>query len=85
MLYMEKITQQKPDSKIKSLCESMIDIISGFVLYLPINFFVLPLFVDVIASQEIIGILQISAIFSCIALVRKYVLRRWFEKLRHLN
>jgi len=28
------------------------------------------------------GFLQISAIFTAIALVRKFAIRRWFEKMR---
>ena len=51
-------------------------------MYLPINFFILPLFVDVIQNQEFFGIMQISALFTCVALLRKYTIRRWFEKMR---
>ena len=42
----------------------------------------LPIFVDVIQNQEILGIMQISGLFTCIALLRKYTIRRWFEKMR---
>ena len=41
------------DSKKKSITETLIDISTGFVLFLPVNFFVLPLFVDEIAPDEI--------------------------------
>ena len=50
-------------------------------MYLPINFFVLPMFADQIANQEIIGFLQITAIFTLVAFVRKYTIRRWFSKM----
>lgn len=70
------------DSKKKSFIECMIDIIIGFLMYLPINFFILPMFADQIANQEIIGFLQITAIFTLVALVRKYTIRRWFSKMR---
>ena len=70
------------DSRKKSLLETLVDIIIGFLLFLPVNFFVLPLFVDQIASQDILGVLSISVIYMSIALVRKYVLRRVFESLR---
>ena len=70
------------DSRKKSLLETLIDIIIGFLLFLPVNFFVLPLFVDQIASQDILGVLSISVIYMSIALVRKYVLRRVFESFR---
>ena len=58
------------------------DILIGFVMYLPINFFILPMFADQIANQEIIGFLQITAIFTLVALVRKYAISRWFSKMR---
>ena len=70
------------DSKKKSFIECMTDIVIGFVMYLPINFFILPMFADQIANQEIIGFLQITAIFTLVALVRKYAIRRWFSKMR---
>ena len=41
------------DSKKKSIVESITDIVIGFLMYLPINFFVLPMFADQIANQEI--------------------------------
>jgi len=58
------------------------DILIGFVMYLPINFFILPMFADQIANQEIIGFLQITAIFTLVALVRKYAIRRWFSGMK---
>ena len=70
------------DSKKKSIVESITDIVIGFLMYLPINFFVLPMFADQITNQEIIGFLQITAIFTLVAFVRKYTIRRWFSKMR---
>jgi len=70
------------DSRKKSIIESIMDIIIGFLMYLPINFFVLPMFADQIANQEIIGFLQITAIFTMVAFVRRYTIRRWFSKMR---
>ena len=70
------------DSKKKSIVESITDIAIGFAMYLPINFFVLPMFAGEIANQEIIGFLQITAIFTLVAFVRKYTIRRWFSKMR---
>ena len=71
------------DSRKKSITETIIDIVIGFLLFLPVNFFVLPLFVDQIAEQNILGILFLSSIYTSIAVVRKYVLRRWFENMRN--
>ena len=70
------------DSKKKSIIESLVDIVVGFAMYLPINFFVLPMFAGEIANQEIIGFLQITAIFTLVAFVRKYAIRRWFSKMK---
>ena len=70
------------DSKKKSFVECLTDIVIGFVMYLPINFFILPMFANQIANQEIIGFLQITAIFTLVALVRKYAIRRWFSRMR---
>ena len=69
------------DSKKKSFVECLTDIVIGFVMYLPINFFILPMFANQIANQEIIGFLQITAIFTLVALVRKYAIRRWFSRM----
>ena len=70
------------DSKKKTIIESLTDIVIGFLMYLPINFFVLPMFAGEIANQEIIGFLQITAIFTLVAFVRKYAIRRWFSKMK---
>ena len=72
----------KNDSKKKSMVETVTDITLGFLLFLPVNFFVLPLFVEQIASQDVIGMLTISSIYTVIAIARKYSLRRWFERKR---
>ena len=70
------------DSKKKSIIESITDIVIGFVMYLPINYFVLPMFAGDIANQDLVGFLQITAIFTLVAFVRKYAIRRWFSKMR---
>ena len=76
-----KLTNSGQDSKKKSIIESITDIVIGFVMYLPINFFILPMFAGEIANQEIVGFLQITAIFTLVAFVRKYAIRRWFSKM----
>jgi len=79
---LSKTRELSSDSKKKSLVECLMDILIGFVMYLPINFFILPMFADQIANQEIIGFLQITAIFTLVALVRKYAIRRWFSGMK---
>ena len=73
------------DSKKRSLIETVIDAGIGFVLYLPINYGILPLFAEQISSYDLGGFLQLSAIFTVIALVRKYTIRRWFENLKQVK
>ena len=70
------------DSRKKSIVESITDIVIGFAMYLPINFFILPMFAGEIANQELIGFLQITAIFTLVAFVRKYTIRRWFSTMK---
>ena len=70
------------DSRKKSIVESITDIVIGFAMYLPINFFILPIFAGEIANQELIGFLQITAIFTLVAFVRKYTIRRWFSTMK---
>ncbi len=73
------------DSKKRSLIETIIDAGIGFVLYLPINYGILPVFAEQISSYDLGGFLQLSAIFTVIALVRKYTIRRWFENLKQVK
>ena len=70
------------DSRKRSAIETVIDVILGFMIFVPVNFLVLPLFVEQIAGYDIVGMLTISAIFTSISLVRKYAIRRWFENHR---
>ena len=80
---MLKNTRKSPqDSKKHSMIETAVDVVIGFVMYLPINFVILPIFAEQISTYDILGFFQLSAIFTTIALVRKYTIRRWFENLR---
>jgi hypothetical protein len=67
----------KKDSRKKSLFEAVFDVVVGFLLYLPVNFFVLPYFISGIEEYSIGTMLSISVIYTSIALVRKYTIRRW--------
>jgi len=79
---MEQIKNVATDSRKKSLVETSLDIFLGFLMFLPVNYFVLPLFVEPIASHSLLTAIQIGVIFSTISLIRKFTLRRWFEKMR---
>jgi hypothetical protein len=67
------------------MIETVTDVAIGFVMYLPINFLILPLFAEQISNYDILGFFQLSAIFTAIALVRKYTIRRWFENLKQIK
>jgi len=70
------------DSKTKSLVETSLDIFLGFLMFLPVNYFVLPLLAGPIAEYNILTAIQIGIMFSTISLIRKFTLRRWFERMR---
>tara|TARA_Y100001936_G_scaffold126879_1_gene124260 strand:- start:1789 stop:2082 length:294 start_codon:yes stop_codon:yes gene_type:complete len=76
----ESCPKSTRDTKKKSLIETGLDVGIGFIMYLPINFLILPLFGEQISSYDLLGFFQLSAIFTVIALVRKYTIRRWFSK-----
>ena len=79
---MDQIKNVATDSKTKSLVETSLDIFLGFMMFLPVNYFVLPLFAEMIAEHSLLAAIQIGVIFSTISLIRKFTLRRWFEKMR---
>ena len=80
---MDQLKNATADSKTKSLVETSLDIFLGFLMFLPVNYFVLPLFAGQIADHSLLTAIQIGVIFSTISLVRKFVLRRWFERMRN--
>ena len=75
-------TTENIDSRKKSLVETSLDIFLGFMMFLPVNYFVLPLFAEQIADHSLLTAIQIGVIFSTISLIRKFALRRWFERMR---
>ena len=79
---MEQLKNATTDSKTKSLVETSLDIFLGFMMFLPVNYFVLPLFAEMIAEHSLLAAIQIGIMFSAISLVRKFTIRRWFEKMR---
>ena len=80
---MEQLKNASTDSRKKSLVETSLDIFLGFLMFLPVNYFVLPLLAGPIAEYNILTAIQIGVIFSTISLIRKFALRRWFEKMRN--
>ena len=80
---MEQLKNTSADSKTKSLTEALLDIFLGFLMFLPVNYFVLPLFAGQIADHSLLTAIQIGVMFSTISLIRKFVIRRWFERMRN--
>ena len=80
---MEQLKNASADSRKKSLVETSLDIFLGFLMFLPVNYFVLPLFAEPIADHSLLTAIQIGVIFSTISLIRKFVIRRWFERMRN--
>ena len=80
---MDQLKNVSTDSKTKSLVETSLDIFLGFMMFLPVNYFVLPLFAEMIAEHSLLAAIQIGIMFSTISLVRKFVIRRWFERMRN--
>ena len=80
---MDQIKNVTTDSKTKSLVETSLDIFLGFLMFLPVNYFVLPLFAEQIADHSLLTAIQIGVMFSAVSLIRKFTLRRWFEKMRN--
>ena len=80
---MDQLKNTSADSKTKSLTETSLDIFLGFLMFLPVNYFVLPLFAGPIADHNLLTAIQIGVMFSTISLIRKFTLRRWFERMRN--
>jgi len=77
---MEQLKNASTDSKTKSLTEALLDIFLGFLMFLPVNYFV---FAGQIADHSLLTAIQIGVMFSTISLIRKFVIRRWFERMRN--
>ena len=78
-----RIAKCAPDSVKKSLTETLLDIFLGFVMFLPVNYFVLPVFAESITDYSILTSIQIGIMFTTISLIRKFAIRRWFESMRN--
>ena len=78
-----RLNKGSPDSIKKSLTETLLDIFLGFVMFLPVNYFVLPVFAESITDYSILTSIQIGIMFTTISLIRKFAIRRWFESMRN--
>ena len=74
---------RKKDSKLRSALEVTLDVAIGCAIATIMNYTILPLYIDVIQSGEIFGMLQITAWYVIASYVRKYTIRRWFVNLKN--
>ena len=68
---MEQVKTTSADSVKKSLTETLLDIFLGFVMFLPVNYFVLPVFAESIQDYSLLTSIQIGIMFTTISLIRK--------------
>ena len=80
---MEQVKTASADSVKKSLTETLLDIFLGFVMFLPVNYFVLPIFAESLTDYSLLTSIQIGVMFTTISLIRKFAIRRWFESMRN--
>jgi len=69
------------DSKLKSLTESIVNILPGFAIAYLSNLYILPLFAEGIVNSEHFTMLQIGFWYTTISVFRSYVFRRLFARL----
>ena len=65
---------QMVDSKLKSLSESLVNIIPGFVIAYFSNLYILPLFAEGIAASDSLTMLQIGFWFTIISIARSCII-----------
>lgn len=65
-------------SRLMSLVESMVDNLIAFTISVAANFLVLPLFGLYPELWQSVGI---TLAFTAISIVRRYIVRRWFNAL----
>ena len=71
------------DTRKKSMFETLIDVSLGLTVSTALNFTVLPVYVDGIASSDWGTMVQISMWYTVFAIIRRYGTRRLFERFRN--
>jgi len=70
----------KKDSRRKSALEVTFDVVLGMIIATVLNYTILPHYIDVIQSGDLLGMLSISVWYVAVSFIRKYILRRWFVR-----
>ena len=68
------------DSRLKSITESLVNLIPGFGISYLSNIFILPHFASGIATNDSLTMLQIGFWYTIISVIRSYAFRRLFER-----
>ena len=74
------IPREMTDSRLKSLTESMVNLVPGFGISYLSNLFILPHFSAGIAASDSFTMLQIGFWYTVISVMRSYLFRRLFER-----
>ena len=70
----------KKDSRRKTIVEVVLDTSIACAIATGLNYTILPHYIDVIESGELLGMLSISFWYVAASFIRKYCVRRWFAK-----
>ena len=74
------INLMKKDSRKKTIVEVGLDTAIACGVATVLNYTILPHYIDVIESGELLGMLSISFWYVGASLIRKYITRRWFVR-----
>ena len=70
----------KHDSKKNSAIEVVFDVALGCGIATALNYTILPHYIETIQTGEFWGMLSISFWYVAASFIRKYCVRRWFNK-----
>ncbi len=72
--------KMKQDSRKRSVIEVSSDVVVGCAIATVMNYTILPHYIETIETGEPIGMLTISFWYVAASFIRKYCVRRWFNK-----
>ena len=72
--------KMKQDSRKRSVIEVSSDVVVGCAIATVMNYTILPHYIESIETGEPIGMLTISFWYVAASFIRKYCVRRWFNK-----
>ena len=70
----------KKDSRSRTIIEVTTDVVIGCAIATGLNYTILPHYIETIETGEPLGMLSISFWYVAVSFIRKYGLRRWFNK-----